>query len=425
MDKTFEKITALPAYKKALEILKEEETRCWEETKELVLIPAFARYEEKKADRYQEMLEQEGFATIRDEVNNVYSVIKGTGNGPTVYITAHLDTVFPLDTPLAVEEKEPGKFYCPGISDDTVAVTQVFGIARAIRDAGLKFKGDLIFGANVGEEGLGDLYGMRCFFKDHPSGIDGFITVEGGGEGLCYGGTGSYRYEVTFSGPGGHSNGSFGMPNPIHAMGRAIAKFADIDVPSEPKTTFNVGVVSGGTSVNSIAISCSMLVDMRSNGKTALDELDAKFKAIISEAVEEENQRWIRDRAKYSDRFAFPGMKPLCENAVQLSVEMVGNRPVGEQSEDAPIVELTSACYNYLNLIPRKNPFSSTDANIPISLGVPGVALGAGGKGGGAHSAAEWFNPEGMADGQAKLILLLAAMLGVNGETDPLLPKKE
>ena len=425
MKELFEKLRQLPEYRKAFQILKAEEDRTWREHQELVLIPAFSRFEEKRADRFQEMLEDEGFRTTRDAVNNVYFTFKGSDpDAPTVYMTAHLDTVFPMDTPLAVTFRD-GKYYCPGIGDDTASLAQVFGIMRAIRGSGLRFKGDLIIGGNVGEEGLGDLYGMKHFFlKDHPSGIDGFITVDSNGNHITYGGTGSYRYEVAFSGPGGHSNGDFGMPNPIHAMGRAIAKFAELDVPDSPKTTFSVGVVDGGTSVNSIAVSCRMLVDMRSNGKAELDELDAKFRRLVAEAAAEENARWMKDREKYSDKFTRPGFKPLCERVVEVSVTKVGDRPVGNQAFEDTIVQAAKAAYESLGIEPTFHAAGSLDANIPISLGIPGLGVGGGGQTGGGHSAAEWYIPSDVAQGQIKLILLLMGLLGVEGVSDPLLPKR-
>ena len=425
MRELFDRLQQVPEFKKACDILKAEEDRTWKEHQELVLIPAFSRFEEKRALHYQEMLEAEGFKTCRDAVNNVYYTFKGTDpNAPTVYMTAHIDTVFPMDTPLAITEKD-GVYYCPGIGDDTASLAQVFGIMRAIRDSGLKFKGDLIIGGNVGEEGLGDLYGMKhFFFKDHPTGIDGFITVDGNGDHVTYGGTGSYRYEVTFRGPGGHSNGDFGMPNPIFAMGRAIAKYSELDVPNSPKTTFSIGVVDGGTSVNSIAISCRMLVDMRSNGKAELDAVDAQFHRIIAEAVAEENGRWARDKEKYSDKFTMEGAVPLCDRVVEVEIKKVGDRPVANQGFDATIVQAAKSAYESMGLEPQFSPAGSVDANIPISIGIPGLAVGCGGKAGGAHSAGEWFIPDNISAGQAKLVLLLMGLLGVEGVSDPLLPKR-
>ena len=422
MNAIFERIKETPEFKKACEILKNEEERTFKVQLELTLIPAFSLHEEKKALRFREMLEAEGLKTTLDAVNNVYTVFKGTGDGPTLYVTAHMDTVFPLDTPLEIMEKD-GKYYCPGISDDTASLAQLFGIIRAIKGSGIKFKGNLIIGGDVGEEGLGDLYGVKHFFlKDHTEGIDGFIAIDGNGTQCFYGGTGSHRYEVTFRGPGGHSSYDFGMPNPIHAMGRAIAKFADMEVPNDPKTTFSVGVVNGGTSVKSIPIECTMLVDIRSEEADALEEADILFHKFMEEAVSEENERWIRDREKYSDRFTAKGAIPLCEKAVKLIIKQVGDRPAGSQSVDSPIVSALTVAYNSLGVEPRYIAHGSLDANIPISLGIPAIGVGCGGKAGGTHSRGEWFMPENISEGQKRILLLIMGLLGVEGVSDPLLP---
>ena len=425
MTEVLKKLADLPEFKTACEIMKSEEERTFNDHKELVMIPAPSYHEEEKAKCFQQKLEGEGFKTIRDEVNNVYTVIKGTGDGPTVYMTAHLDTVFPLVTPLEIIEKEPGKYYCPGINDDTAACAQLIGIARAIRKSGLKMKGTLILGGNVCEEGLGDLRGTKHFFASHPNEIDGFISADGTGTTIIYRGIGSYRYEVCFKGPGGHSYGSFGMPNPINAMGRAIAKIADLDVPNDIKTTFNVGVVDGGTSVNSIAISATMLVDLRSYDKKKLDALDSEFKTAVNNAVDEENARWTRDREKYSDKYTQPGASPLADNIVVCSIKKVGDRPVAVQNENAPIVQLCTEVFKFLDTPYKLRQPESTDANVAISLGIPGITLGVGGIGGGSHSNAEWYSPDNLSDGQKRLLLYVMALLGVEGVSEPLLEKHQ
>ncbi len=427
MKKTYETLMTSDVVKKALEIMKADEPRTWEQHQELVLIPAFSRHEEKRAKRFAEMLRAEGCEVTVDEVNNVYTVIKGTGDGPTVYMTAHIDTVFPMDTPLAIRQ-EGSRYYCPGIGDDTAQLAQILTLVRVIRDSGVRFKGDLIIGGNVGEEGLGDLYGVRHFFskKENADRVDGFITFDGSSNGIVTGGTGSYRYRVDFRGPGGHSYGDFGMPNPIFAMGRAIALFSQMKAPVDQKTTFSVGVVEGGTSVNSIAHDCSMLVDMRSESKANLDAEDACFKQIVKQAVEEENARWLADKELYSDRYSKPGFVPLSERKVEAEIVQLGNRPVGEiQPEDSPIVAASVAAFRAVGVEPNMRGCSSTDANIPISMGIPAVGMGGGGKGGGAHSAGEWFDPTDISARLSKNFVLLCGLLGVEGLTDPLLPVRE
>lgn len=250
-----------------------------------------------------------------------------------------------------------------------------------------------------------------------------YTVIKGTGCSIIYRGIGSYRYEVCFSGPGGHSYGSFGMPNPINAMGRAIAKMADFDVPNDVKTTFNVGVVNGGTSVNSIAISSTMLVDLRSYDKDKLDALDARFKVAMQGAVDEENARWMRDREKYSDKYTAAGATPLAENVVVCSIKKVGDRPVAVQTEDVPIMKLCTETFDFLSVPYFLRQPESTDANVAISRGVPGITLGVGGLGGGSHTSKEYYCPDNLSDGEKRLLLLLMVLLGVDGASEPMLPK--
>ena len=222
MEQTVRQIQQSTPYQKAAAFILEDCAKTLEQQLELVQIPAFSHQEERKARRVKEMMEEAGYTPEMDEVHNVFTTIKGTGGGPTVLLTAHLDTVFPPETPL-VPRWEGTRVYCPGIADDTRGCAEILNLLRTFRAAGLKPAGDIIIGANVGEEGLGDLKGMRCFFGKNPDLVDGYISLDGAGERYCYGAMGSYRYRVTFRGPGGHSNGDFGVVNPIHALGRAIA----------------------------------------------------------------------------------------------------------------------------------------------------------------------------------------------------------
>ncbi|MCF0150024.1 MAG: M20/M25/M40 family metallo-hydrolase, partial [Firmicutes bacterium] len=409
MKQTYQALHNADVMKKAKEFIAQDKNNTLEQQKALTLIPAFSRHEEKKADYYQQLMEAEGFKAQRDCVNNIYTVIKGTGNGPTLYMTAHIDTVFPLDTPLEIKMNGE-KMACPGIGDDTAALSQTLTLLRAIKASGIQFKGDLILGGDVGEEGLGDLYGVKQFFKDHAHEIDGFISVDGGPRSITYGGTGSHRYEVKFHGAGGHSFGDFGMPNPIHAMGRAIANLADVKTPSDPWTTFSVGVIEGGTSVNSIAHDCSFLLDIRSNTAECLDAADAEIMACIKKGVEEENARWADDAEIESNRIhKQPGKTPHSQRYVTLEIVQVGNRPAGSQPIDLPIVQAAAECYRSFGNEPSFVSASSTDTNVPIALGIPGIAIGGGGSGSGAHSLAEEFDPAGMEDGIYELFMLTGA----------------
>ncbi len=426
MKATFEKLKTLPEVQKGMKFIEDDAQNTFDQILELVQIPAFSRHEEKKADRFQEMVETEGYKTVRDEVNNVYTIIEGSDpKAPTLYVSAHLDTVFPLDTPLNIRQ-EGNRYYCPGIGDDTAHLGDVLCLLRAFRESGVKPRGSVILGGNVGEEGLGDLYGMKNFFKNNADKVDGFLSIDGSGEGVCEAGTGSHRYKVSFRGPGGHSNGDFGMPNPIHALGRAISKFADMPAVPDPWTTFSIGVIDGGTSINSIAMECSMLVDMRSNGKQELDDLDFEFQRLMRAAVDEENARWKRDRKLLATNphLGYQDREPA-DRLVEMTIEQVGDRPVGNQTPDAEICRIAEACYESVG---RKISFTgagSTDANIPLSLGIPAMAICGSGKEGNGHNVNEWFEFTDFGVGIGKIFLMILGMVGVEGETDPLLTRRD
>ena len=291
-----DKLLKYNGVQEALKFLREDDERTLQEHLEMCQIPAPSYEEGEKAEYVRKKMVDAGLSDVHvDEVGNVLGTWKGTGNGPRIMVAGHTDTVFPRETDLTLK-KEGERYSCPGIGDDTRAVAELLSIARAMNAVGIRGEGDIVFCANVCEEGLGDLRGTKHVFgvdgsARHP--FDGFISIDDKNtSGIIYQAVGSERYLVTFHGTGGHSYTDFGIPSPIHAMGRAIAKISDFQVPSAPKTTFTVGVVNGGSSVNVIAEESSMLVDMRSLDANALAELSAKFHKAVEEAVEEENARW-------------------------------------------------------------------------------------------------------------------------------------
>ncbi len=268
----------------------------------------------------------------------------------------------------------------------------VLGVIKALNDAKVKTPGTITFVADTGEEGLGDLRGTKNLFADSLKGqIDKFISVDGLGLSVTNVGVGSYRYRVTFKGPGGHSFGAFGMANPIQAMGRAIAKIDNFEVPSNPKTTFNVGRVGGGTSVNAIPFECWMEVDMRSSDKDSLEAVNTKFKAAVQEAVDEENRRWNN------------------RGPVSVSPELVGVRPAGHTSPDSAIV-ITAVSVAKIFGAPGRLGEGSTDSNVPMNLGIPAVTIGGGGGGSGAHSLGETFDTKDSYLGTQRALLLAVAL---------------
>ena len=397
---------------RALVFLKEDDDRTLQETLEMCQIPAPSYQEEKKAEYVRKKMLEAGLEDVHiDEVGNVLGTRKGISDGPRILLAGHTDTVFPTDTDLPL--KQEGKRYsCPGIGDDTRAVAELLSIARALAASGIRGEGDIVFCANVCEEGLGDLRGSKYLFSRENSQTklyDGFVSIDDKHTaGIIYQAVGSERYQVNFHGTGGHSYTGFGIPNPIHAMGRAIAKISDFQVPSDPKTTFSVGVVNGGTSVNVISAEASMLVDMRSVNPEALKVLSQKFHQAVNEAVEEENARWTVGND---------------EDAVTMTMEQKGKRPAGTQVQDCQIVQAAHAANQAVGMETFYIGAASTDANIPISLGIPAITVGWGGKGGGEHTIHEWYEQAESYKGPQRDLLLLLALSGFEGERKYQLPR--
>jgi acetylornithine deacetylase/succinyl-diaminopimelate desuccinylase-like protein len=385
----------------ALDILKTDNAWTVQQQVELTAIPSPPFKESKRGAEFKKRLEALGLRDIRvDTAGNVIAERRGVGSGPTVVIAGHLDTVFPEGTDVTVKH-DGTKLRAPGIGDDDRGLAVVLAVVRAFDKAGVQTNGTVYFVGDVGEEGPGNLRGMRNLFgKELKGKVDYFISVDDAGLGIASRAVGSYRYRVTYKGPGGHSYGAFGIPNPIHALGRAIAGISDIQVPSNPKTTFNVGVIQGGTSVNSIAGEASMEVDMRSEDAKSLANVDAQVQRIIRDALAAENARWTGPRAA--------GAK------LSLVVDTIGIRPTGGQADSAPIVQTALAAGKALGFTSTTGA-SSTDANLPISLGIPAIRIGGGGNAEGAHSLGEWYDdgPNGYL-GPQWAALLVAALAGVH-----------
>lgn len=338
-------------------------------------IPAPPFKEAARAAELVRRFKSLGLANVRiDGEGNVIGERRGTGGGPTVVLSGHLDTVFPEGTNVKVERKGT-RFSAPGISDDCRGLAVILGVAKALADTKVKTPGTIIFVGTVGEEGAGNLRGVRHLFEKELHGkVDYFISVDGAGLGATSRAVGSHRYSVHFTGPGGHSYGAFGLPSPIHAMGRAIARIDEIQVPRDPKTTFNVGIVRGGTSVNSIASEASMDVDLRSESADALARLDREFHSALDSALAAEQKRWSASTAR-----------------LEVRIDTIGIRPTGAQSDTARIVRVAVEAGEALGFTPRTGA-SSTDSNIPISLGIPAITIDGGGKSHGAHSPEEWYD---------------------------------
>jgi tripeptide aminopeptidase len=357
MDAATQALLANATVMKTLADIKADDDTAFAEQKRITEIPAPPYKENVRAEYYLKRFQELGFKDAAiDGEGNVIGLRKGSGGGrPKLVVSAHLDTVFPEGTDVAVRESE-GAVRAPGIGDDARGLAAMLSLIKSMNANGVATMGDVMFVGTVGEEELGNLRGVKALFRDHAD-IDGFISIDGLGiTRVVNQATGSHRYEMIFRGPGGHSFQEFGLPSAIHAMGRAVAKIADLQTPSDPKTTFTVGTVSGGTSVNAIASEARMAVDMRSNSTEELLKLEARLLDLVKQAVAEENARWTSD---------------------QLSVEikLIGDRPAGIVAMDSPIVQATQRAVTAITRGPRAAfAGSSTDSNLAMSLGIPAAA---------------------------------------------------
>jgi acetylornithine deacetylase/succinyl-diaminopimelate desuccinylase-like protein len=368
------RLVASARFQEAKAFIRSDYERFVNELITLTEIPAPPFKEERRARAYLAMLQQHGLSDVeRDEEGNVMGVRRGTGGGPMLAVLAHLDTVFPEGTDVKVR-RDGSRLMAPGIGDDTRALALMLSVIRAMSAAKVETRSDILFVGNVGEEGEGDLRGVKYLLRKgkYKDRIKQFLAIDGGEQGaITRGGVGSKRYRVTFKGPGGHSYGAFGLVNPAYAMAAAIARFSDVPVPSSPKTTFNVGVVAGGTSVNSIPSKVSMDVDIRSESCGELAKVDAAFLSIVKGAVADENR-----------------VRSVREGRIEADPKVIGERPCGETPMDAPILTTTAAVVQAFGLKPSYG-ISSTDSNIPMSMGIPALTIGRG-AGGRAHSPDEW-----------------------------------
>lgn len=380
------------AVKAALDGIKATEGQTVEDQIRMCEIPAPPFKEETRGLELKRVFTQLGLQNVRvDAVGNVLGDYPGAAARPHVVIAAHLDTVFPEGTDVKVK-RQGAVLHGPGIGDDCRGLAVLVAIVREMKKAKVQTPGTITFVANVGEEGLGDLRGVKELFKTTlKDQIDRFVSIDGTGVHVTNVAVGSHRYRVTFKGPGGHSFGAFGMANPIGAMGRAIAKINEMQVPKQPKTTFNVGRVGGGTSVNSIPFEGWMEVDMRSSDPASLAAVDANFQKAVDAAVVEENQRWGK-----------PGV-------ITVVKELVGDRPAGSTPENSPIVRAGLAAATVLGYSSNLGE-GSTDSNIPMSMNVPAITIGGGGRGREAHALTESFDTTDAWQGAQHALLLTIAL---------------
>jgi len=401
-NKAVAKMVASPAFKAAAAKLDADFDRTVADIVTLTEIPAPPFKEEARAKAYLEMLKAHGLTNVEmDAEGNVMGIRPGTvtkGKGPFVVLAAHLDTVFPEGTDVKVK-RDGTKLMAPGIGDDTRSLATLLAYMRALDAAKISTKADILFVGNVGEEGPGDLRGTRFLFNKGPykGRISAFFSMDGSDPSrIVDRGVGSKRYRVTFKGPGGHSYGAFGLVNPMTAMSQAVVDLYAVQAPKEPKVTYSASVTGGGTSVNSIPNSVFMEFDMRSESAAELAKLDQTFVGILDKAVASENAARSTKAGKIS-----------------YDAKVIGERPAGTTPQDSDIVLLTAAAITALGLKPEHQD-SSTDSNVPMSLGIPAVTIGSGGKAGRAHALDEWIDVEKASSVQGMQVGL-AALLAVAG----------
>jgi len=392
--KQIEKLARRSELKHAFEAIDALEPYTTAQHIELTQIPAPPFMEEVRAAAFADRLRAAGVDSVWiDAVGNVIGFIQGTEGSKTVALNAHLDTVFPEGTDVMVKQQND-TLYAPGIGDDTRGLAMLLTVSKVLQEQKLTPSSNVLIVATVGEEGLGDLRGVKELFSERGPGIDSWIAIDGGAIGRVNNkALGSYRYKVTFDGPGGHSWGAFGLANPHHALGSAMHHFvkaADVYTKTGPRTSYNVGVIEGGTSINSVPFSSSMLIDIRSVEPYRLDEMEQLLNQAVQKALNEQNE--IRRRGE----------------ALTVTVEKIGNRPSGELDPSLPLIQRAMAATSYYGAEPELTR-GSTDSNIPISLGIPAITIGRGGSGGNAHSLDEWWvNSDGQKAIQLAFLILFS-----------------
>jgi acetylornithine deacetylase/succinyl-diaminopimelate desuccinylase-like protein len=409
-DTSMARIAAQPAVKQALAYIEKNEAVTTANTLAINAIPAPTFAEGARARDYAERMKAAGLQDVHlDGAGNVLGTWRGDGDGRAkgvIALAAHLDTVYPAGTDLTVREKD-GRYYSPGIADNARSLAAMLTIVSAMREAKLRTADDILVVANVGEEGLGDLKGVKYLFSQRKD-IKAFIGLEPAlgtnGDPVTHIGTGSRRFKVTMRGPGGHSYEGFGLPSAVHALGRAVARIDEIRVPQQPKVTFNVGVVQGGQSVNSISAEATMLIDIRSADAPLLAKVEQQIKTAIQQGADETNQRWN-------------------SKAITADIELIGDRPAGQTAKDAVIVKTAIAAATALGRPALLDDAHSTDANLPMSLGIPAITMPAGGSSGGYHSEKnEWWAPTNAFAAPQNVMLTILGLAGVQGVAPPAIP---
>lgn len=403
-------VASLPKVQKGLQIAKDQAERAMVEQVELCEIAAPTFHEETRAKEIARRMKQYGLTDVTiDGIGNVVGVRKGKGNGPVLVIDAHMDTVFPHGIDVTVR-REGDTYYAPGIGDNTSGCRALLQLVRCFNESGVETEGDILFVGTVGEEGNGDIRGAK-FMVNGDRQVDGYIAIDSFSEGVVVnGGVGCHRWRVNIAGPGGHSFVDFGqVSSAIHAMCHAGHLIDHLAPPAEPYTTFNIGTIKGGTSVNTIAPFCEVDIDIRSIANEELLKLEAQIFEALDAGVAEENKRWgITDPDKM----------------LKLTKTQIGDRPAGARGGECPVIQCALSAQKVLGIELTQYGPSATDANAPISKNIPAACLGSGGISEKYHTVDEYFVDKDSFKGPQMIFLAACTLVGVDGQK-PLLPIKK
>jgi tripeptide aminopeptidase len=396
---SFAQLPANPQIRSALDWFTKHRAWVDDEQARLTEIPAPTFQEGDRAAAVKVLLSAVGLDVSTDKTGNVIGLLRGTSDKELVVLSAHLDTVFPAGTDVTVR-REKNRMTAPGISDNGAGLAALVAIARAIHEARIQPQRSILFVANVGEEGEGNLRGMPALVEAYRERLKAVIVLDGSSvDHVTTKALASRRVEVVITGPGGHSWSDFGIPNPINGLVRGSVRFITTRVPSAPRTTFNLGQIEGGTSVNSVPHEARLKVDLRSESEDELTRLETALRECITAGIRDEMEA-SRDRSK---------------GKLEWKLETLGNRPGGELAAHSPLLSALRAADEFIGNQSRVER-ASTDANIPLSLGIDAIAIGAGGNGGGAHSLQEWYEPDGREKGLQRVLLTLLGNSGITAE---------
>lgn len=394
-EKAIEKIARLPQCARALDWIDRNPKWVTDQQIHVTEIPAPERCESARAEHVKRLFEGMGLPARIDDAGNVIAERVGGKSNQVILLAAHLDTVFPAGTDLKVR-REGVRLIAPGISDNGAGIAAMIGVARAFKESDLRTAKTIVFAGDVGEEGEGNLRGIRALVEEYRSRLSSVIAVDGPAiEHITVQGIASRRFEIVVDGPGGHSWSDFGRPNAISALARGIVQFSAVRVSEHPRSSFNFGVIEGGNSVNSIPSSAAVRVDLRSENDSELARLESWLREAMLAGVGQEAD-----------------LTGSAADELKVTFRSIGARPSGKLAEDSVLLDTIREVDTFLGNRSRLER-SSTDANVPLSLGIPAVSLGGGGTGGGAHTLSEWYDPTGRAVGLKRLYLTTLALAGI------------